>query len=89
MILHADRMADPSRDQATAMDECCPFITGIAHLLEHMAFKGSQRVGARDYKKEAVLLDAVDDGSLSHRASPHSAVTICFPLVCCDVQYVA
>ncbi|CAL5221368.1 g3548 [Coccomyxa viridis] len=35
--------------------------TGIAHLLEHMAFKGSQRIGAREYKKEAVLLEAVDD----------------------------
>ena len=27
-----------------------------------MAFKGSQRIGARDYKKEVVLLEAVDDG---------------------------
>ena len=35
---------------------------GIAHLLEHMAFKGSQRIGARDYKREAVLLEAVDNG---------------------------
>ena len=51
------------------MTEGCPLITGIAHLLEHMAFKGSERVGARDYKKEAVLLDAVDDGSLSRSAS--------------------
>ena len=37
-------------------------VAGIAHLLEHVAFKGSQRIGARDYKKEAVLLEAVDDG---------------------------
>ena len=37
---------------------------GIAHLLEHMAFKGSQRIGARDYKKEAGLLEAADDGAI-------------------------
>ena len=35
---------------------------GIAHLLEHMAFKGSQRIGTRDYKAEAPLLTAVDEG---------------------------
>ena len=38
-------------------------VAGIAHLLEHMAFKGSQRIGARDYKREAGLLDEVDDGT--------------------------
>lgn len=36
--------------------------TGIAHLLEHMAFKGSPRTGTRDFSKEAGLLDAMDEG---------------------------
>ncbi len=47
--------------------------TGIAHLLEHMAFKGSVRLGTKDYLREAALLNAVDEGaalarpfSLSH-----------------------
>ncbi|KAK9915474.1 hypothetical protein WJX75_009718 [Coccomyxa subellipsoidea] len=35
--------------------------TGIAHLLEHMAFKGSVRLGTRDYQREAALLNAVDE----------------------------
>ena len=33
---------------------------GIAHLLEHMAFKGTQRIGTKDYAAEAALLDALD-----------------------------
>ncbi len=30
--------------------------TGIAHMLEHMAFKGTPRIGTRDYAKEKDLL---------------------------------
>ena len=39
--------------------------TGIAHLLEHMAFKGSQRIGTQDFSREAPLLDALDEGAAS------------------------
>ena len=35
--------------------------TGLAHLLEHLAFKGTPRIGTTDFKKEAPLLDAIDD----------------------------
>ncbi|KAL0029844.1 hypothetical protein WJX77_003327 [Trebouxia sp. C0004] len=35
--------------------------TGIAHLLEHMAFKGSPRIGTKDYAKEAPILEALDE----------------------------
>ncbi|PRW45164.1 peptidase M16 [Chlorella sorokiniana] len=35
--------------------------TGLAHLLEHMAFKGTPRIGSRDYRQEAPLLDALDE----------------------------
>ncbi|HSN03517.1 MAG TPA: pitrilysin family protein [Nitrospira sp.] len=31
--------------------------TGIAHLYEHMAFKGTRTVGTKDYEKEKPLLD--------------------------------
>lgn len=31
--------------------------TGIAHLYEHMAFKGTRSVGTKDYKKEKPILD--------------------------------
>ncbi|WP_447978510.1 M16 family metallopeptidase [Candidatus Nitrospira bockiana] len=35
-------------------------ITGIAHLYEHMAFKGTRTLGTKDYAKERPLLDELD-----------------------------
>lgn len=35
--------------------------TGVAHFLEHLAFKGTQRIGTRDYKVEQPLLERLDD----------------------------
>lgn len=34
--------------------------TGIAHYLEHLAFKGSTRLGTRDYQAEKPVLEAMD-----------------------------
>lgn len=34
--------------------------TGTAHFLEHLAFKGTSRIGTRDYAKEKPLLDRQD-----------------------------
>jgi predicted Zn-dependent peptidase len=34
--------------------------TGVAHFLEHLAFKGTERIGTTDYAKEAPLLTAQD-----------------------------
>ena len=34
--------------------------TGLAHMMEHMAFKGTPRIGTRDYTKEKPLLEAED-----------------------------
>ncbi|MGZ9159160.1 MAG: M16 family metallopeptidase, partial [Nitrospira sp.] len=31
--------------------------TGLAHLYEHMAFKGTRTVGTRDFEKEQAVLD--------------------------------
>ncbi|MCM0589468.2 MAG: pitrilysin family protein [Gloeotrichia echinulata IR180] len=31
--------------------------TGVAHFLEHLAFKGTQRIGTKDYKSEQPLLN--------------------------------
>ena len=33
--------------------------TGLAHYLEHMLFKGTTRIGTRDWAKESVLLDQI------------------------------
>lgn len=35
-------------------------ITGISHLLEHMAFKGTKVVGVTDYEAEAEVLEELD-----------------------------
>ncbi|QSJ15921.1 insulinase family protein [Nostoc sp. UHCC 0702] len=34
--------------------------TGIAHFLEHLAFKGTTRIGTKDYKAEKPLLDRLE-----------------------------
>ncbi|MGH7228247.1 MAG: M16 family metallopeptidase [Nitrospiraceae bacterium] len=34
--------------------------TGIAHLYEHMAFKGTRTIGTRDYERERPLLEELD-----------------------------
>ncbi len=35
--------------------------TGMAHMFEHMAFKGTPDIGTRDYAREKEALDRVDD----------------------------
>ena len=35
-----------------------PGITGIAHLFEHMMFKGTPTLGTKDYKKDLEIIDA-------------------------------
>ena len=37
-----------------------PGITGTAHLFEHMAFKGTPRIGTGDFAKEKPIMDQVD-----------------------------
>jgi predicted Zn-dependent peptidase len=37
-----------------------PGITGLAHMFEHMAFKGTSVIGTKDYKAEAEALAKVD-----------------------------
>ncbi len=34
--------------------------TGVAHFLEHLAFKGTQRIGTRNYQAEKELLEQLD-----------------------------
>ncbi len=36
-------------------------ITGISHILEHMAFKGTHDVGTKDFAAESRLLDSMDN----------------------------
>lgn len=34
--------------------------TGISHLLEHMAFKGTEKIGTKDFQKEKPLLERIE-----------------------------
>ncbi|MBP9837603.1 MAG: insulinase family protein [Proteobacteria bacterium] len=42
--------------------------TGAAHLLEHMAFKGSETIGTKDYAKEKPLLEQIEAQMKLHQA---------------------
>jgi predicted Zn-dependent peptidase len=35
--------------------------TGVAHFLEHLAFKGTTRIGTKDYEAEKALLDRLEE----------------------------
>ncbi|MFQ5864497.1 MAG: M16 family metallopeptidase [bacterium] len=43
-------------------------ITGMAHVFEHMAFKGSNTVGTKDYEAEAKAMAKVDEAFLALKA---------------------
>ncbi len=47
-----------------------PGNTGIAHLLEHMLFKGTKKVGVRDAAKDAEYVKAIDELMARYRALP-------------------
>jgi predicted Zn-dependent peptidase len=43
-------------------------ITGLAHLFEHMAFKGTKTIGTRDHKAEAEAIARIDEAFLALKA---------------------
>ncbi|UCF14917.1 MAG: insulinase family protein [Phycisphaerales bacterium] len=43
-------------------------ITGLAHLFEHMAFKGTKTIGTKDYKAEAEVMAKMDEVFLALKA---------------------
>jgi predicted Zn-dependent peptidase len=42
--------------------------TGIAHMMEHMAFKGTPTIGTKNYAKEKPALDAVEKAYAAYEA---------------------
>lgn len=44
--------------------------TGVAHFLEHLAFKGTQRIGTKNYAAERPLLDRLDTLAAQIKAQP-------------------
>lgn len=49
-------------------DREVPGITGLAHMFEHMAFKGTDRIGTTDYEAEKVTLEKVERAYLAYDA---------------------
>ena len=43
-------------------------ITGMAHLFEHMAFKGTKTIGTRDYEAEKKAMAKIDEAFLALKA---------------------
>ena len=43
-------------------------ITGLAHLFEHMAFKGTRTIGTKDYEAEAKAMAEIDEAFLALKA---------------------
>ena len=48
-------------------------ITGMAHLFEHMAFKGTKTIGTKDYKAETEAMAKIDEAFLSLKAERRKA----------------
>ena len=42
--------------------------TGLAHYFEHMMFKGTDKIGTKDWDKESVLIQAISDKFEEHAA---------------------
>ena len=38
-----------------------PGVTGVAHLFEHMMFKGSHAIGTKDIERDLELIDELDE----------------------------
>ena len=48
--------------------------TGLAHMFEHMAFKGTDTIGTRDYAGEKVALEKVEAAYAAYLAERDNAV---------------
>src|SRR6185369_16605648 len=51
-----------------------PGITGLAHMFEHMAFKGTNKIGTKDYAKEKAALDKVESTYAAYDKERRKAV---------------
>src|SRR5438874_1959078 len=48
--------------------------TGLAHMMEHMAFKGTDKIGTRNYAAEKVALEKVEKAYTAYNAERHKRV---------------
>lgn len=73
-----------------------PGITGLAHLFEHMAFKGTPRLGAKDWAAEQQLLPQIEEvgdelarADRSGRVSPEARKVLADRLAALEKQHAA
>jgi predicted Zn-dependent peptidase len=52
-----------------------PGITGLAHMFEHMAFKGSPHIGTRDWPSEKKALEALEAAYQAYQAERLSPIS--------------
>ncbi|MDR2929180.1 MAG: insulinase family protein [Cytophagaceae bacterium] len=50
-----------------------PEVTGLAHYLEHMMFKGTSKIGTTNWEAESALLQQISDLFEEHRATDDAA----------------
>jgi predicted Zn-dependent peptidase len=55
-------------------DREIPGIAGLAHMFEHMAFKGTDTIGTTDYAAEKVALEKVEAAYAAYDAARHRTV---------------
>jgi predicted Zn-dependent peptidase len=48
-----------------------PGITGLAHMFEHMAFKGTSKIGTTNYVEEKVVLEKIDQAYHAYDQERH------------------
>src|SRR5215467_1458595 len=51
-----------------------PGITGLAHMFEHMAFKGTHEIGTRNWPAEKVALEKVEQAYAAYQSENHKEV---------------
>ena len=49
-----------------------PGITGLAHMFEHMAFKGSDRIGSKNWEEERKALQRVEEAYAAYDRANHA-----------------
>lgn len=52
-----------------------PGITGLAHMFEHMAFKGSDRIGSKDWAAEEQALRKAEEAYAAYDNARHATVS--------------
>lgn len=77
-VIIVERHDAPVFSYATVVDagsaQEVPGITGLAHMFEHMAFKGSDRIGTKNWEAEKAALERVEAAYAAYDAARRAEV---------------